>query len=373
LGVKIGALLGIDIRVDFSWFIIFFLILWSFTSAVYPESVPGLSPLVYLAMGISGTLAFFASLVAHELSHSVVARRRGIPVEGITLFIFGGMAITRAEAQKPIDELVIAGVGPLASLTIGAGLGLLQFVGASAGWPLAVLSVLYNTMMLNFMLAAFNLLPGMPLDGGRILRALVWKATGSAGRAARVATGAGRGLAFLLVALGLFQAFNGNVIGGLWLVFIGWFLHNAALNSYRQYVVTAMLAGVRARDAMTASPECVDQETSIRAAVHDYFMRRGYTAYPVLSRGRPVGVITLTQAREVPQEQWATQTVKNVMTPLTNDVVVRPEEAMTVVLDRMRRSPAGRVLVVRGEKLEGIITANDVAAWVERERRTGPP
>ena len=368
-GVKIGTIFGIDIRVDFSWFIIFFLILWSFTSAVYPESVPGLQPLAYLAMGVCGTLLFFASLVAHELSHSVVARRRGIPVEGITLFIFGGMAITRAEAQKPSDEFVIAGVGPLASIAIAAGLALLQFVGTLVGWPLAVSSVLYNTMLLNLMLAAFNLLPGMPLDGGRILRALVWKATGNATRGARVAANAGRGLAIMLIGFGLFQALNGNVIGGLWLVFIGWFLNNAALSSYRQYVAKP-LGVLRARDAMTASPECVDQETSIAVAVTEYFTRRRYTAYPVLSRGRAVGVITFTQARDVPLEQWATQTVKSVMTPLTDDVVVKPDEGLTVVLDRMRRSPVRRLLVMRGANLEGIISAHDVAAWLERERQS---
>ena len=207
-GFRVGSILGFTVRVDFSWFIVFFLILWTFAMGVYPATVPGLSRGVYFVMGVTTTLLFFASLLTHEISHSLVARAKGIPVEGITLFIFGGMAQTRGEAESPRDEFLIAGVGPLTSLVLALGFGGLFMIGA--GFGAGARAVLRHLAVLNVTIAVFNLLPGFPLDGGRLFRAALWKMTGDLTRATRIASRAGSGLGLLLVAIGIWQTFGGE-------------------------------------------------------------------------------------------------------------------------------------------------------------------
>src|SRR5690606_14065965 len=302
---RLGSVFGFEIRIDFSWFIIFALILWSFTFGVFPASFPGLGTATYIGMGVVGTLLFFASLLAHELSHSVVARTKGIPVEGITLFIFGGMARTRLEAEEPGDEFYIAVVGPVSSIVIGLLFGLVWWGGTRAGWSVAVTGVAAYLGVLNVALAVFNLLPGFPLDGGRLFRSLVWKMTGDVTKATRVASTGGKWLGYVLVGLGILQAFSGNMLGGLWLVFIGWFLRNAAITSYEQHVVRMVLEGVRAAETMTRNPETVPSDLTVQDLVDDYFMRRRYQAFPVVDDGHPVGIVTLHQVKELPREEWS--------------------------------------------------------------------
>jgi Zn-dependent protease/CBS domain-containing protein len=367
-GFRLVRVLGIDVRVDYSWFIIFFLILWSFSVAVFPAQVPGLPRAAYFAMGISGALLFFTSLLLHELSHSVVARAKGIPVEGITLFIFGGMAHTKAEAETPGDEFQIAIVGPLASVLVSIALGLLWYLGAGAGWHPAVTIVLQYIAVLNVVLAVFNLLPGFPLDGGRVFRSVVWKVTGNLTTATRYASVSGRLLAYLLVGYGLFLTFQGDLVGGLWLVFIGWFLRNAAIASYRQHLVRDALEGATARQAMTPVPQTVPAALSLQDLMEDYFLRRRFLSYAVEDSGRAVGIVTLNQVKEVPSQDWPARSVRDTMTPASADLVVAPEENMASVLDKLRRSPVRRVLVLRNGELEGIITASDVASWLEKMR-----
>ena len=234
-GFRLGRILGFEISLDFSWFIILALVVWSFSTGVFPQESPGLTGPVYLTMGLAAALLFFASLLGHELSHSVVARAKGIKVEGITLFLFGGVARIRSEATKPGDEFLIAGVGPLASLVIAAIFLAIARFGGSVGLAGPWLVVADYLALLNFVLAVFNLLPGFPLDGGRLLRAAAWKLTGSLTRATRMATTGGRVLGYGLIGLGILEAFQGLVMQGLWLVFIGWYLRNAALASYRQH------------------------------------------------------------------------------------------------------------------------------------------
>lgn len=368
---RLGSVLGFEIRIDFSWFIIFALILWSFAFGVFPASFPGLGAATYIGMGVVGTLLFFASLLAHELSHSVVARRKGIPVEGITLFIFGGMARTRLEAEEPGDEFYIAVVGPVSSIVIGLLFGLVWWVGTRAGWSPAVTGVAAYLGVLNVALAVFNLLPGFPLDGGRLFRSLVWKITGDVTKATRVASTGGKWLGYVLVGLGILQAFTGNMLGGLWLVFIGWFLRNAAIASYEQHVVRMVLEGVRAAQTMTRNPETVPPDLTVQDLVDDYFMRRRYQAFPVVEDGHPVGIVTLNQVKELPREEWPSRTVGSIMAPAKDGVTVRPEESMTSVLEKMEASGVRRVLVTRDGRLEGIITATDVAGWLDRARQLG--
>lgn len=258
-GFRLGSSFGVEITVDYSWFVLFALILWSFSGSVFPDTLPGMSGLAYLLMGLIAAVLFFASLLLHELSHALVARAKGIPVDGITLFIFGGVARTKMEAERPGDEFQIAGVGPLTSLLLGALFFGLAFYGEEWGVEPAVLTVSGYLALLNVVLAAFNLLPGFPLDGGRLLRAVLWKFTGDLTRATRWATHAGQGLGWLLIALGVYEVLTGYVMSGLWLVFIAWFLRDAARRSYQSH-----LAGERVKRARSTIERIGEIEPLLR-------------------------------------------------------------------------------------------------------------
>lgn len=367
---RLGSVLGFEIRIDFSWFIIFFLILWSFTAVIFPQNFPGLDQATYIGMGVAMTLLFFASLLAHELSHSVVARMKGIPVEGITLFIFGGVSRTRMEAETPGDEFQIAGVGPLSSVIIGALFGLVAWAGVQLGWSFAVVGVAQYLAFLNVLLAVFNLLPGFPLDGGRLFRSAIWKYTGDLTKATRVASTGGKWLGYAVVALGIWQVFQVNLIGGLWLVFIGWFLRNAAEAGYQQHMMRMVMEGVTAKQAMTPDPETVQGDLSLQRLVDEHFMQRRFHSYPVMEDGRAIGLVTLRQVKEVPREEWPRRHVRDAMLPADEKIVAAPEENMADVLEKMDGTEGRRVLVLDREgQLAGLITANDVADWLQRFRQ----
>jgi Zn-dependent protease len=370
-GIRLCRIFGFEIRIDYSWFVIFFLILWSFSYGVFPSRLPGLPTGTYLLMGGAGTVLFFASLLAHELSHSLVARAKGIPVEGITLFLFGGIARTRSESESPGDELLIAGVGPLMSAALGAAFYAAAWVveGTGLSEPVGVVSQYLG--FINLVLAAFNLLPGFPLDGGRLFRALAWKWTGDLTRATRWASTGGKALGYALMVLGFFQAFSGILLGGLWLVFIGWFLRGAAEMTFRQHVLREVLDGMRAGDVMTEGPETVPPELTLEELVDRHFLRRRYQAFPVVSGDRLVGLVTLQQVKHTPRGSWATARVADVMTSDLHELRVSPDESMADVLSRLGETGAGRVLVTRNGHLEGIISGSDVVAWARRANELG--
>jgi Zn-dependent protease/CBS domain-containing protein len=365
---RLASISGFEIRIDHSWFVIFFLILWTFTTGVFPAAYPGLDTPTYIGMGVSGTLLFFASVLGHELSHSVVARSKGIPVEGITLFIFGGMAHTRMEFEKPGDEFQIAGIGPLSSLLIAGLFWLVAWGGGQVGWPVAVTGVASYLATINVALAVFNLLPGFPLDGGRLFRAGVWKITGDLAKATRWASMGGKVLGYLLVGFGLVNVFAGNLVGGLWLVFIGWFVQVAAASSYAQYLLGRSLEGVSAGEIMTPDPVTVPPEVSLQDFIEDHVFQGRHQSYPVVEEGRPVGIITLNQVKQVPREDWPQRTVRDAMAYAGSGMIARPEESMSRVLQQLGQSSARRVLVTRNGQLAGIITPADVARWLERAR-----
>lgn len=366
-----GSVLGFEIRIDHSWFVIFFLLLFSLSSGFFPDELPDRGETVYFAMGSVATLLFFASLLAHELSHSVMARSKGIEVEGITLFIFGGMARTRLESEDPVDELLIAGVGPLMSFALGAAFLGLEWIGLRSGWPEEVTRVTQYLGYINIALAVFNLLPGFPLDGGRLFRAMAWKATGDVTRATRWASTGGQWLGYALMALGFLQTFAGGVLGGLWLVFIGWFLRGAAEMSYQQHLFRQTLEGVAARDLMSREPATVPVWMTVQELVDEHFLRRRYQSFPVVDDAGLVGLVTLAQVKEVPREAWPLRRVGDVMIPLDELAVVTPEEPMIDVLNRFRDSDARRVLVVADGRLVGIVSSSDVSRWVQRSQELG--
>lgn len=323
----VGSLLGFDIRIDTSWFVIVVLLLWSFSVAVFPAVVPEASPGDHLLMGAVATALFFASLLAHELAHAVVARRKGIPVDSITLFIFGGIARTRLEAETPGDEFAIAVVGPVCSGVLAGLFALLVEVGGDTGLHPAV-AVAQQLVYLNVLLATFNLLPGFPLDGGRLLRAALWKGTGDLRRATRWACVGGRILGWLIIALGVAEALAGLVVGGLWLVFIGWFLGNAARGAWMRF---------EEREERSAAPEVslvregghlVSADLTLRELVDWHVLRSRQEVFPVLREGAVVGLVTVEDIRRTPQEEWERTTVVSVMRP------VRPRSEAAVALRR---------------------------------------
>ena len=365
-GFRLGSVLGFEIRIDYSWFIIFFLILWTFSFGVFPAVLPDLDAAVYFAMGLTGTLLFFASLLAHELSHSVVARRRDIPVEGITLFVFGGMAHTRMEAESPGDEFVIAGVGPLASLGIAVLFGAIGILAGAAGWPLPIVVVAQYLAFVNLALAVFNLLPGFPLDGGRLFRAAAWKYTGSLRKATRWASNGGKVLGYVLIALGLLQFFGGALLGGLWFVFIGWFVRTVAQAGFRQHVLRESLEGVKVKDLMAPEPVAVPGDTNLDEFVQQFIMDGRHRAYPVVGDQGVTGLVTLDRVRKAPRDEWSQRTVADIMKPRDDVEVASPDQPMTEILDRFGGAEGGRILVIQDGELLGIITRSDLSRWIER-------
>jgi Zn-dependent protease len=370
-GFRLGSIFDFEIRVDLSWFIIFFLVLWTLSFNLFPANYPGLSGGTYFAMGATGTILFFVSLLIHELSHSFIARMKGIPVEGITLFAFGGVSRTRLDAENPGDEFQIAGVGPLMSVVLSVLFASLWWIGVNLGWSVAVTGVVAYLSFINLLLAGFNLLPGFPLDGGRLFRSIVWKVTDNLKRATRIASAGGRLLGFGLIAFGIWQLFGPNLIGGLWLILIGWFLNNSAETSYQDLLIRTSLEGVPARELMTTEPETVPSDLKLQDLVDEYFLKGRHQAYPVLEENRPVGIITLNQVKQTPREDWATRTVKETMMPIGEGIAVNPDEKMTEVLEKIEESGMRRMLVTQEGALAGIISASDVARWLRRRWTLG--
>jgi Zn-dependent protease/predicted transcriptional regulator len=366
-GLRLGSVLGFEIRVDLSWLVIFFLVFWSLAEAVFPQALPEQPRSTYLVMGLAGTLLFFSSLLAHELSHALVSRAKGIPVEGITLFIFGGIARMRREPDSPRDELLIAGVGPLASFLIAGLFALLGRLAGSLDLGAPVIEVAEYLALINLVLAIFNLMPGFPLDGGRVFRAIAWGVTGDRMKATRWAVLGGRSFGLLLIVLGALQALTVSPLSGLWLVFIGWFLRTLAGSTLQQQVLQDLLRGYVTADLMSPRPEVVPAGISVAELVQRHFMRLRYGSYPVLDGGELVGMVTLEDVKRVPQEAWAGTSAADAMTPIGHCAVVSPSTSLQEALQEMSRPSArGRALVVEAGRLVGIVSASDISRWIQR-------
>src|ERR671910_3828421 len=363
---RVGRIAGIEIRIDSSWAVIALLITYSMyrrTSVLYPELSGGGA----VALGIGATVLFFGSVLVHELAHAVVSQARGIRVQDITLFLFGGATRARVESRGPGDEFLIALVGPLTSALLAGLFGIVAGLGRDAlSTPLA--GTFGYLAWTNLLLAAFNLVPGFPLDGGRLLRAALWKATGSLGRATQIASLSGQAVGWLLVAAGVAWLLAGDLAGGIWFAFIGWFLVQAARSSYQDLQLQQLLAGVEAEDVMAANLLRVPPELSLQDAVDDYFMRYDHSAFPVDEGGRTIGLLTLRGVRRVPRDQWPTRRGRGHMVPPGDPVVVAPNARMDGVLGKLQDGEANRVLVAQDDEVVGIITPSDLTRWLRRWR-----
>jgi Zn-dependent protease/predicted transcriptional regulator len=363
---RVGRIAGIEVRIDSSWAVIALLITYTMylqVARVYEDISAGEA----VWIGVLSAVLFFGSVLVHELAHALVAQARGIRVQDITLFLFGGATRAKVDSRGPGDEFLIALVGPLTSGLLAGLFGIVASLGRDLlSRPLA--GTLGYLAWTNLLLAAFNLVPGFPLDGGRLLRAAIWKTTGSLGRATQIASMAGQAVGWLLVAAGVGWLLAGDLAGGIWFAFIGWFLVQAARSSYQELQLQQLLRGVEAEDVMAADLVRIPPELSLQEAVDDYFMRYDHGAFPVEEQGRTIGLLTLRGIRRVPREQWPTHRVRDHMVPLSDQVVVAPDARMDGVLGKLQDSQANRVLVAQDGEVVGIITPTDLTRWLRRWR-----
>lgn len=370
-GFSVGRWFGFEIRIDYSWFLVFFLVVWTFSASEFPRQMPGASQTVYYVAGTSAALLLFLSVLLHELSHATVARSRGLEVESITLFIFGGVAQMGMEARTAADEFLLTAAGPLCSLALGGAFWGIGQAAEAVGAPAPTLLVTNTLAVVNVALAVFNMIPGFPLDGGRIFRSAVWWVTGDATRATRWATRGGQGFGWLLIGLGALSLWQGYALNGMWAMFIGWFLSSAASSSWRQFLARKLLSGVRAERVMTPEPVALPADTSVEEAVRSYFLSRPYGAYPVVVDGRVEGLIGLEEAASVEPERRPSTPVSEVMRPVEKVPTVGPGETLETVLQRIHSADTDRALVVEEDRLLGVITLGEIGSWLERARKLG--
>jgi len=354
-GFRLGRIIGIPVYVHSSWFLIFFLITLTLGTQ-FTAQHPGWTQTQHWMLGVITSLLFFASLLFHELSHSVVALHYRIPVQSITLFVFGGLARIGREPSSAKQEFNIAIAGPIASFFLAAGFWFasITFRGndmvlAASGW----------LAWINLTLAVFNLVPGFPLDGGRILRALAWGVTKDFTRATWIASTAGKAFAYSMIVIGIVVALKGNWVSGLWTAFIGWFLRDAAQESYAQVAIRNTLTGVRAGDIMSQDVPTVARDISLEEYVHEV-LRTGRRCHIVLGSGTPVGLVTLHAIRTVPRDEWANTSIQAVMLPIDRIQWASPEEPVLGVLERMQSVDINQMPVVSEGHIVGMIARDAI-------------
>jgi Zn-dependent protease/CBS domain-containing protein len=357
-------LLGFKIRVDASWVLLALLITWSLARGFFPASYPGLPVAIYWWMGIAGMIGLVFSLILHELSHSVVARRYGMPIRGITLFIFGGVAEMEDEPPNAKAEFLMAIAGPIMSFALALAFYGVSVLGQAQGLPQPALGVTRYLAYLNALLATFNLLPAFPLDGGRVLRSGLWHWKGDMRWATRVAANVGTGFAFVLMALGVASVLTGNFVGGMWWFLIGMFLHAAARGSYMQLMTRRALEGEPVRRFMSADPVTVPPDETLRELVEDFMYRHHHDLFPVTEDGRLVGCVSVREVKSVPRERWGHVRVREIATACSADNTIGPEEDAVKALALMQRTGNARLMVVERGRLIGILALKDLLRFL---------
>jgi Zn-dependent protease len=384
-GLTLGRLFGITIHLDWSWILIFVLVTWNLAVGIFPGAHPEWGAALSWGVGLVASLLFFASVLAHELAHSLVAKARGLPVKRITLFLFGGVSNIEREPPSPAAEFLISVVGPLTSFVLG---GLFLFLAQVLGGgqaivgddPVRVAARLEPVAVLlawlggvNIVLGIFNLIPGFPLDGGRVLRSILWGATGDLVRATRWASWVGQALGWVLIVGGIAMAFGAELpffgsgpLSGLWLAFIGWFLSNAAAQSYRQVVVQDLLEGVPVDKLMRANVPTVPPEMPVSELVDGFLLGSDERAFPVLAGERLAGLVCLEDVRKVPRAEWEATPVRAIMTPIERLATIGPRVEASEALGALARRDV-RQLPVVGEdgRLLGLLRQRDIMRWLE--------
>lgn len=358
-------LMGFQVRMDMSWIFIAVLIAWSLSTGFFPFYYEGLDRGTYWMMGIVGALGLFLSIIVHEFSHSVVARRYGTPMKGITLFIFGGMAEMSDEPTKPKAEFMMAVVGPVSSMVIAAIFYGVYAAGTGGAIPQPVNGVVGYLAFINATLAVFNIIPAFPLDGGRMLRSILWGAKGDLRWATRISSFIGSAFGILLIVLGIFSFFTGNFIGGMWWFLIGMFLNSAARMSYQQLLTRRALEGETVSRFMTRDAVTVPPSATLDSLVNDYVYRYQYKMFPVVSDSDKIeGCITTREIKQIPREEWKNKRVGDVLKPCSLENTIPAGSDAMKALSLMNRTGSSRLLVTEGDRLAGVISLKDMMKFL---------
>ena len=366
----LGKVMGIPIYLHISWFVIFTLVTVSLSWQYFPTVYPYWGVSLYWFVGVITSVLFFASVVFHELAHSWFSLRQGIPVRSITLFIFGGIARISRESPKPLEELAMAAAGPVSSLVVAGLFFIIRLLVGSDNEP--VYAVASWMLRINIALAVFNLIPGFPLDGGRVLRSILWRATGNYKRATRLATRVGQGVAYAFIVGGIGMALlTGDWFGGIWLAFIGWFLENAASSSFQQTMLREALKGLTVRDVITRDCVSVPQENTLKQVAQEHIIPSGRSCFMAVDGFRLSGIITLRDIKAIPQSQWENTTLKQAMTPINELQIARMEDAATEILDRMDQEDINQLPVIDNGNLIGIVTRENLIRFIRTRSELG--
>ncbi|HTX35920.1 MAG TPA: site-2 protease family protein [Bryobacteraceae bacterium] len=363
--ITIFKLFGFEVRVDASWLFIALLITWTLAVGYFPFKYRGLPAGDYWWMGVVSALGLFGSIVVHEFSHSLVAQRYGLPMKGITLFIFGGVAEMGEEPRNAKTEFLMAIAGPITSIVIGAIFYAIYQAGEPV-WPAPVAGVIGYLAWINWLLAAFNLIPAFPLDGGRVLRSALWHWNGNLTRATRVASSIGSGFGVVLILLGVWQLWEANFIAAIWWVMLGLFLRSAAQSSYRQLVIRQALEGEPVSHLMKTNPVTVSPDLSIEDLVEGYIYTKHFKMFPVVPAGseKLAGCVTTSGVKRVPREEWTQHTVREVLQPCTPDNTISPDTDAVDALAQISKSGQSRLMVVDRDRLVGVIALKDLTGYL---------
>lgn len=361
--LRIATIRGIPILISTSWIIVFVLFLWSFATSYYPAQYPGWTTRAYFAAGLLTTLLFFAAVVFHELGHALVAARFAIRTLRITLLPIGGLAEIEREAETPFQEFMVAIAGPAASLLLGALFFGLSLIIRSFSVPLGAIAAYLG--MVNIVLAAFNLIPGYPMDGGRVLRAIVWGLTTSYSRGTRVAARVGSVVAYGFIVIGVLLVFNGHLTNGLILAFIGWFVMTSAQGTVRQLTLQQALTGLTVEHVMTRDLVVVSGGATLTQVINETFLAHNTRVGAVERGGRLIGLVTLSDVVHVPQESWAGTRVETVMIPLARLVAVTPTEQVLAAIERIQQGSFNQLPVVADGHIVGLLTRGDLLRFVQ--------
>ena len=360
---RLGKIFGIEIYIDSSWLIIFALVTWTLAGQYFPSQNPNWPLLLNWFLGVIASILFFASVLAHELSHSIVAIQQGEKVRNITLFIFGGVAQIAEEPDKPLKEFLIAFAGPLASIAIGIISGIAWWFIHEISLPLA--SIFRYLGIINIALAVFNLIPGFPLDGGRILRATIWGFTKNLKLATRIASFSGKLLSFLLIIWGIRLIFSGLTLNGIWMIFIGWFLYNAATSSYRHLLIKDALREVKVEDLMITNFDTVPPDLSIQKLVDEFILRHRDRGFLVIEGGLVQGIVCLDDIKKMPRERWANTTIRDIMITKNQLEKVSPGDDAGVALSKLTTKNIHQIPVVQENRVKGILRRNDILNYLQ--------
>jgi Zn-dependent protease/CBS domain-containing protein len=381
-GIPIGKAFGISLKLHWSWFIIFGLVTWALAGNYFPITYPNWTLSTKIIAGIITSLLFFSSVLAHELMHSIVAIREGIHIEAITLFILGGVSQMTEEPKTAKDEFRMAIAGPGTSLVLG-GIFVLIFIGLGGKltWStfIGIDATIPNTSgfaaqfigaialwlgYINLALGVFNLIPGYPLDGGRVLRSLIWWSNGKIQGATRIAANIGRAIGFIFILVGIYYIFTGGWLNGIWLALIGWFLESAASGSYRQMVIQDMLKGHSASEIMSRDCQMVAADLTIERLVNENIMASGRRCFPVVAEGRVQGMITLRDIQKVPRQEWNYKLVRDAMTPLNKLKAIKPDEDLSTVMNTLSQNDINQLPVIKDDTVLGMVARENIINFI---------